>query len=1283
MPRPERPLDPEAGVLAGFAYDLRKLREKAGNPPYRDLAGQAHYSWSTLADAAAGRKLPSLPVTLAYVRACGGDPDAWEARWRELAAELAGSSPEPDEPRVTERCPYVGLRAFQAEDADNFFGREQLTDELFARVSTGRFIAVFGASGSGKSSLLRAGLLPRVKRADRWPFLLFTPGSHPLEECAARLSAWTGGSVTALHRDLATDSRALHLTVLQALHDQPQDVDLLVVVDQFEEIFTLCPDRAERAAFITALVAAARSLNSRTRVVLGVRADFYPHCSEHPELVAALRDAQVLVGPMTTDELRSAVSRPAARAGCTVEGALLARVVGDVAGQSHQALPLVSHALRQTWAHRRGNTLTLAGYEVAGGIQHALAQTAETVYAGLAPEEQGLVRNVFLRLVAFGDGTDDAKRRVDRDELGPEFDGVLDVLATARLVTVDAGTVEIAHEALLSAWPRLRELIDTDRAGLRIHQQLTDAADLWQQDRRDNGVLYRGARLAAAREWADRHPSAMATSPRAAEFLRASVRQASRAHHRRNAVIAVLCVLILLAAGAAAIALRQNDVARAESNGLAGAQASAEAHQVAGTDISLAAQLDLVSYRSQPTPQTYTDLLSTENQPLATPLTGHTDAVYAVALSPDGKTLTSTSRDGTMRLWNLSDHAHPKPWGPPVNGHAGKIYWAAFSPDGHTVATANADHTIRLWNVTDRAHPAPWGPPLTGHTDLVNSVAFSPDGRWLVSAGADKTVRLWNVTNPAHPTAIGRPLTGSTDAVNLAVFSPDGHTVASADHAGMVRLWNVADPAAPVRLGRPLSAVSFPSDIHSAFAVAFSPDGRLLATGGDDHLVRLWNLTDPKHPKPVGKPLAGHTNTVFAVAFSPSGNLLATAGADRTVRLWDLADPAHPIAVGKPLVGHTGYIYSLAFSADGTSLASADADHTVRVWNIPTTLLIGHTDRVLGVTFRPDGRLLASAGADDTVRLWDLSDLTHPRALGHPLAGHTGDIRQVSFSPDGKALASAGADGTVRIWDVADPERPATLAHLAGHGGPLETAVFSPNGRILAAAGDGGTVRLWDVTKPSDPIALGGPFTGQTKTVFSLAFTHNGRILASSSADDTVLLWNLADPRHPRQMTRMPLDVSGVFDVAFSPNDRMLAIAGSDSSVRLWDVHDPRHPSPIGDPLTGHTSFVYWVGFSPDGTTLASASADATIRLWDVTKPAQPTALGQLTGHTGPIHTATISPDGHVLATASDDHTIRLTKLDESQAYSRICRTTAGNLTPAQWHRYVPELPFTPPCPSP
>jgi hypothetical protein len=414
MPRGERPLDAGDSVLLRFAADLRRLRRKADSPTYRELARRAHYSIAPLSEAASGRKLPTLAVTLAYVNACAGDVREWERRWHEVAAELAATTQvrtgEGERDAAGRRAPYVGLAAFQTMDADRFFGRERLVADLVARLDRRPFLAVFGASGAGKSSLLRAGLIPRWQGG----VVLFTPGSHPLEECAVAFARLTGGTPGALHAELLSGRRGLQWIVRQAMDGQPGE--LLVVVDQFEEAFTLCPDPVERAAFIDALITATQAEKGHCRVVLGIRADFYAHCTSYPELVAILSDAQVAVGPMTTEELRGAIAEPAVRDGYTLEAALVATLVTEAYGKVG-ILPLLSHALLETWRRRRGNTLTLAGFQAAGGIQGALAHTAESLYADLRAPQQRLVKNLFLRLVALGEGTEDTKRRIWRGEL--------------------------------------------------------------------------------------------------------------------------------------------------------------------------------------------------------------------------------------------------------------------------------------------------------------------------------------------------------------------------------------------------------------------------------------------------------------------------------------------------------------------------------------------------------------------------------------------------------------------------------------------------------------------------------------------------------------------------------------------------------------------------------------------------------------------------------------------------------------------------------------------------
>ncbi|WP_239134475.1 nSTAND1 domain-containing NTPase [Rugosimonospora africana] len=1280
--------------MTNFAADLRRLREKAGSPPYRELARRAHYSSTTLADAAGGRRLPSLSVTRAYVRACGGDPSGWEARWHEVAAELA--EPVPDESTDAEdarRCPYAGLAAFGPDDAGRYFGREQLTEDLIARVRKHRVVIAFGASGSGKSSLLRAGLIPKLSEDGRLP-LLFTPGSHPLEECAARLAALTGGSAATLHRELNTDPLALHLSALQALTAGPRgatpaggggdrparradDGELLIVVDQFEEVFTLCHSQRERTAFIAALTAAARADNSRTRVVLGVRSDFYAHCMEYPDLVDALRDAQLLVGPMSTEELRRAVSQPATDAGCTIEGALVARVVADATGQAG-VLPLVSHALRETWSRRRGNTLTLVGYEASGGMRHALARTAESVYTGLTAEQQRLARGVFLRLVALGEGTDDTKRRVNRDQLDPGTAPVVDALANARLVTVDVSTVELTHEALLHAWPRLRGWIDQDRAGLLMHQQLADATTLWEREGHDPGALYRGGRLAAALEWAQYHRDDLPIDGGIAQFLTASKRQESRAARMRTAALVVLSALTLIASAAAGVALQQRSAARQDLNRAVGTQTTVEGEQVRATDVSLSAQLSLAAHRIQPTPQTYTDLLSTETAPLAISLGGFKDTVFGVAFSRDGKLLATGAKDGTVRLWNLSDPARPVPYGDPVQADRKSVYWVAVSPDGKTLATADRDGTVGLWGIADPRHPRRLAH-LAAHRGITFSVAFSPDGRTLVSAGDDATFRLWNVSDPAHAQPWGPGVLAGSDALASAEFSPDGHLVATAGHDGRIGLWNVTDPSHPV-----LSATAVGST-GAVLATAFSPDGNTLASVGVRHTARLWDVHDPTRLVPLGDGLTGHDDTVFAVAFSPDGRTLATAGADQGIRLWNVTDPAHALPLGEPLTGHTGYVYWLAFSPDGT-LASAGGDKTVRLWDLPHTV-VACPSYLNGVAFTKDGDLLATASTDGTVRLWDVTDPAHPTQRGEPLTAHHNAVISVAFDPRQPILATGSRDRTVLLWDVSQPDHPRQLGGALQAGtGEVSTVRFSANG-VLAVADLDGTIQLWDVTNPANPRRAAMLQQGDVTAahgVHAVAFSADGTLLASAGADDTVRLWNVSDPDSPVAVaTPLESQSGGVLDVAFSPDGHTLATANQDHSVRLWDVRDPAHPVRIGQNLTGHTSFVYSVSFSADGRTLASSSQDDTIRLWNVTDPAHPTAMGQpLIGHTAPIDEVAFGPDPHrqVLASASDDHTLALTELDAGQAARRICAVTGGVLDRAQWRQYIPELRFDPPC---
>ncbi|MGW4683737.1 nSTAND1 domain-containing NTPase [Streptomyces sp. NPDC004244] len=908
MARKERPLDGGDGPLLRFAAALRRLRHDAGSPPYRRLAASAHYSVATLSEAAAGRRLPSLDVTLAYVRACGADTGEWERRWHAVAAELSAGSRDPaaepaDGPGAAppqdapEGVPYVGLSAFRAEDAGLFFGRERLVEDLLATLSRHRVVALVGASGAGKSSLLHAGLLPRLHRdAPHTAARVLTPGPDPLGRLEEALAA---------AREPATAE------------------ELVLVVDQFEEVFTVCADPAARARFITALVDGAQRPGSRCRVVLGVRADFYAHCTRHAPLVAVLRDAQTVVGPMTAAELRRVVVEPARRAGLTVEGALQATLVAHAHGQVG-ALPLLSHALLETWRRRRGAALTLDGFHAAGGFEGALAQSAEALHASLTGRQQQLARQTFVHLIALGEGTEDTKRPVARDELPSDADTatVLARAARLRLLTLDDGRVELTHEALIRAWPRLRGWLTDDRERIRLHRRLTEAARAWEHLGRDPGALYRGTRLALARDLAAGHATALTAAER--DFLDAGLaaeeaagNSARRRARRLGYLVALLAALVVVAGVATASAVRAGAEVTRQRNDAVARNLADSTGDLTTTEPGLAVQLSLAAYRLSPTPKTRDSLVSA----LMTTLPAHPKEVVALAYRPDGRQLATASGDHTARLWRTRGTDRPEPVAT-LTGHGGDVRALAYHPDGRTLATGSADGTARLWDVSDPARPTALAS-LTGQGGEVRALAYSPDGHTLATSGSDGSLGLWDMADAARPVLLAR-LAGHRDAVRAVAFAPDGRTLASAGEDATVRLTDVTDPRRPT----PLAALE--GHDTAVFSVAFSPDGAVLASaGGGRSPIRLWNVADPRRPAPLAT-LTGHTDVVGAVVFSPDGRTLASAGDDRTVRLWSVARPARP-GLLTTLTGHATAVGSVAFSPDGAVLASGGFDTTVRL----------------------------------------------------------------------------------------------------------------------------------------------------------------------------------------------------------------------------------------------------------------------------------------------------------------------------------------------------------------
>jgi WD40 repeat protein/transcriptional regulator with XRE-family HTH domain len=1218
------------------------------------------------------------------------------------------------------RCPYRGLLPFAESDAEVFYGRERLAAELAAKVAaraaSGGLVVVTGASGSGKSSLLRAGLLPILARgqqlpgSERWPRIVMTPTKEPLTELAARLAALGGPDALAVRDGLARQPDQAHLavrsTVLAAAARREEELPgsgdgtarLVLIVDQFEQVFTLNPDaggEAARQAFITALCAAAAGPAGPGReaaalVAVAVRGDFWDRCAAVPELVSALQDGHFVVGPMTESELRVAITGPAGAAGLRIDTALTETILGDlrVAGGDRSAgvLPLLSQAMALTWEQREGDRLTSHGYAQAGGVSHAVQTGADRVYDALPAGLQAIAREVLRAMTVAGrDGTL-ARRPVTREDLyaglpetaRSDIDEVLDAFAAERLAVLDGDTVQLSHDVLLRAWPRLRGWLEDDQAGWIVHGQLADAAAAWRDSREDPSFLYRGAQLAALQQavtrWsANPARSPVLTGPQRA-FLRASERAAARSSRWRRGAFAVLALLTALALAASGLASSQRAAAVRQRNQAIYNQLIAEALQFGASNTTFAAQLTLAAYRIRPTQDLASRLLNTENTPLSSPLNAGSGGVNSVAFSSTGHTLASGNSGGIVRLWDMADPAHPRRLGSILTG-AAAVNWVAFSPGGRTLASGDAKGVVRLWDLTDPARPRPLGQPLTGGTGAVETVAFSPGGRTLASSDDDGTIRLWDVTDPARPRTLGQPLTGGTGAVYSVAFSPGGRTLASSGVDGAIRLWDITELARPRPLGQPLTGAA-----AVVVSLAFSPGGRTLAGGDTDGTVRLWDLTDPAHPRPLGQPLTSSTASVVSLAFSPGGRTLASGGVDGTVRLWDLTDPARPRPLGQPLTGAAAAVVSVAFSPGGRTLASGSLDGTIRLWNLPQTVLTGAVAAAVSVAFSPGGRTLAGGGADGAVRLWDVTDPARPRPLGRPLTGAAAAVVSVAFSPAGRTLASSSLDGTIRLWDLTDPAHPGPLGSIPPGRVGVPSVAFSPDGRTLASSDYTGAVRLWDLTDPTHPRPIGQPLTGSTAAVVSVAFSPDGRTLAGAGVDGVVRLWDLTDPARPRPLGSIPPGRVGVVSVAFSPGGRTLAGGGVDGAVRLWDLTDPAHPRPLGQPLTGSTAAVYSVAFSPGGRTLASSGADGAVRLWDLTDPTHPRPLGQpLTGSTAAVASVAFGPDERTLASGSFDGAIRLWNLNVQYAIQRIC-ATAGGLTPQQWNQYIPQLRYQPSC---
>jgi WD40 repeat protein/DNA-binding SARP family transcriptional activator len=1214
-----------------------------------------------------------------------------------LAAGQELPEQEPDEQPAAAVCPYKGLARFEPDDAGFFFGRERLVAEVVTHLVGAGLVGVVGPSGSGKSSLVRAGLLPALRDgvlpgSDRWQQVLLRPGEHPMAELtdAARGRDTAGdgnGSATTdasgKARQAPTPGPAAGQWVWRALAGAER---LLLVVDQFEEVFTSCRDEGERTAFLGALTEAAWA-DSHVTVVVAIRADYYGHCAAVPDLAGLLAANHVLVGPMRQDELRRAIQLPAHRAGLRLEPGLSSAMIGEVADQPG-GLPLLSCALLESWQHRHGRTLTLAAYQQAGGVRGAVARLAERAWFGLDADQQKVARRILLRLAGPGEGEAVVRRRVPLSEFtagGDERERVvLDALADQRLLTMGEDTVEVAHEALLREWPRLRGWLDEDVQGRALHRHLIGAAREWEAAGRDPGELYRGARLTGVLDWAREHHADLnqlerafldasraaaereiADARRRAEQEAQQARREARISRRLRGLVAGLAVVLILAlvAGGFALALRdradqQTLVARRQT--VVAESRRLDAQVLLQGDLDRSLLLAVEAVRLDDSLDTRSALLTTllRSPQALRVLRGDGNQLDNLTASPDGRTLAAVDIVGRTYLWDTRTGRRL---------HAPDGYnVVAFSRDGRLLATGGTTDfggpALLLWDVARRTVVRRLQLP-SQHPDIVDSVvdaAFSPDGRVLAAGTWRGSLIFWNVASGAR---LGQALhyrRGQESSGNLA-FAPHGATLYTSAQGGTTIVWDAA---------RRRRVRTIPLD----GVLAVSGDGKTLAFGQQDGSIILADAATGRHRRV----LTAHRAAVTGLAFSPNGGALASASDDRTAIVWD-------VATGKArqtLEGHAASVTGVAFSPDGTALYTSSLDDSVIAWDLTRTRglarqLTRAASPVVGVAFSPrDPNLLALVRRDGPVTRWDVSKRAR---VGDPLDATGGDANAVAFSPDGRIVAAANhADGTVVLFDVATGARVGRPLHQPY--GPIDApyqsrdvngVAFSPDGRLLATAGNDGSVVLWDLAGRDwvgFPRRPGGSVT-------AVAFSPDGRTLASAVDDGTVVLTRVPDGTLLYRPTAT--GGPGTSAVAFSPDGKTLAASTFDGRVRLWD---PRTGAARGPAWPAERGGVESMSFNLDGSMLATSGSGGTTTLWDSGSAKQ---IGvPLSGPPSPA-VAAFDPAGHTLATAFLDGTVLLWDVNPASWLQRACAVAGRRLTQQEWQDFLPGRPYQPSCRTP
>ncbi|ORM24978.1 hypothetical protein [Williamsia sp. 1135] len=1271
---------------------LTELRENAGLT-VRELVEQSDALLGTVSGWLAGNHAPtaaSKEMFFAVLKACGvsgSDTDIWWAAVRRARRKVSTRS-------QIAPTPYRGFESFQTDDKEWFFGRKDVTDRLVDAVVSAsssedprrRMVMVVGPSGAGKSSVVRAGLLPMVGSASLagWRSTLMVPGTDPVAALASAVADGTGDG----------------------------DGPLLIVVDQLEELWTLAPAVA-RENFLEAVTELVADAGGPGAVVVGVlRADYYARVSAVPFLVDVLQHSQVVVAAMGVDQLREVITGPARRAGLDIDDDLVELLLADVApaaGYSGAtALPMLSHALLATWSHSDRRQLTVADYLATGRISGAVERTAEAVYSDLDDAERDLARRQLLAMVNVDDDWV-SRRKAPLEALGitiadPASGGespaglspqtaraveVLERFAAARLVSVDADYAEVTHEALLTAWPRLQQWIDGDRARLLMHKRFRQAWTLWESGDRADELLIRGAWLGMVNDFipGERGEPQLTTAESA--FLRASNEQQDRleAGERRRVrqlrrIAFGVAVVTLVAALAATFAVIARGDAVDERNRAEQLQRQALSRQLAvqsgeltERDPALARQLAMIAYRTSPTLEARSNLI--DNSAIATParFLGPVGPVK-VAYSPGRRLLAMADAGNRVTLYTTA----PGATGPEVlgglahrlgdfGGHDSNeaLRALSFSADSNTLVLGGRA-AVEVWDIREpltpiRAAVLPTGQP-------VNGVALSPDGTTLVAAVEQVGVLVWQ-REQERWTARALPpnVAGTGQAV---AFSRDGSVLATSSVARRVDLWTVSGsglvPLPPIELTQW-------ADNQQAPSLVFAPNGQL-AMGLKSHQVQFYALTADGGSSLV-RTIEGFGNYVNGISISDDGSRLAAAGSDNTVREFDLS--ASDLDGAR--IWHGPSTFTSVVYVGGEVVATAD-DGVVTAWRTTYPVIRLGPETIFQIpagSRSPD--ILAGSGPSGEVTRLRVSDGPNLVRVGPDLAPppDTSFSGAIGVSATGRLAALGSADGTIYFGDYSDPGEPKLLGPGVRALQTLNETVDINEDTAIAVTGglESNRLPVIDTSDLSAPRVVSNIEVGEGVTWASLG--PDGKSVAFATPGGSVSLYDLTDPTRPRQLMTIKAFDTAALSVRFRPDGDALLVTSSTKELATIDI--TRRGSPeITARLSGPVGQIYSGAYSSDGKTIVVGGGAGEIWTWDVSDERRPDLLVVLRAFGGKVFDVRFADDDHTVLAAGDGGAVMSWTVDTELMLSRACGDAGAQITEAEWRQYLPASPYEPPC---